>query len=61
MMLSQELLLQLLPGLKKDKTRIILAFCINTTGLNWFPVWIIGKVQTPCALQRINISILGTE
>ena len=43
MMPSRGLSLQSLPGLKKDKTRITLVFCVNATRLDRFPVWIIGK------------------
>jgi hypothetical protein len=52
---------QSLSGLKKDKTWITLVFCVNATGLDRFPVWIIGKAWTPCALRNINISTLGAE
>ena len=38
MMPSWELSSQSLPGLKKDKTRITLVFCVNATGLDRFPV-----------------------
>ena len=61
MMPSRGLSSQSLPGLKKDKTRITLVFCVNATGLDRFPVWIIGKARTPRALRRINISMLGAE
>ena len=38
MMPSRGLSSQSLPGLKKDKTRITLVFCVNATGLDRFPI-----------------------
>src|SRR5947209_4986674 len=61
MMPSRGLSSQSLPGLKKDKTRITLAFCVNATGSDRFPVWIIGKAKTPRALRGVNISTWGAE
>ena len=60
-MLSQGLSLQSLPGIKKEKAWITLAFCVNTSGSDRLPVWIIGKAKTPRALQNINILTWGIE
>jgi hypothetical protein len=56
---SRGLLSQSRPGLKKDKTRISLALCINATGTDRFPVWIIRKAKTPRALKNVSISLMG--
>ena len=59
MMPSHGLSSQALPGLKKDKVRITLALCVNSTGSDRFPVWIIGKSKTPQALRHIDITTMG--
>jgi hypothetical protein len=38
------------PGLKKDKTQISIVLCVNATGTDRLPVWIIGKSKNPQAL-----------
>jgi hypothetical protein len=59
MLPSRGLLSQSRPGLKKDKARISLCFCVNASGTDRFPVWIIGKAKTPRALRNISISTMG--
>jgi hypothetical protein len=47
MMPSQGLSSQVLPGVKKEKARISIALCVNTSGLDRFPIWAIGQYKTP--------------
>jgi hypothetical protein len=61
MMLSQGLLSQPRAGLKKDKSRISLAFCVNATSTDQLPIWFIGKAKTPCALRGISVSTMGGQ
>lgn len=48
-----------LPGIKKDKTRITLVACVNCTGADRLPLWIIGKSKVPRSLRGLNIQALG--
>ena len=50
-----------LPGVKKDKTRITLVFCVNADGSDRFPIWFIGKAREPRALRNINVRAMGGE
>jgi hypothetical protein len=59
MLPSRGLLSQSQPGLKKDKTRVSLALCVNATGTDRLPVWIIGQAKTPRALRDVSISSMG--
>lgn len=59
MMPSRGLSTQYLPGLKKEKTRITLVFCVNATGSDRMPVWIIGKSRTLRALRNTSVSAVG--
>jgi hypothetical protein len=59
MMLSRGLLSQPCAGLKKDKSRISMAFCTNATGTDRLPIWFIGKAKTPHALRGISVSTMG--
>ena len=59
MLFSRGLLSQPQPGMKKDKARISLALCINATGTDRLPIWIIGKAKTPRALKNVSISLIG--
>jgi len=61
MMPARGLSSQSLPGLKKDKTRITLVFCVNATGSDRLPVWTIGKAKTPRAVRNIDVSTMGSE
>ena len=61
MMLSRGLLSQPRAGLKKDKSRISLAFCVNATGTDRLPIWFIGKAKTPRALRGISVSTMGGQ
>jgi hypothetical protein len=45
--------------MKKDKARISLALCINATGTDQLPIWIIRKAKTPRALKNVSISSMG--
>lgn len=47
------------PGLKKEKARITLTVCVNSTGSERLPIWIIGTAKMPRSLHGINISALG--
>lgn len=57
--ISRGLLSQSQPGLKKDKTRVSLTLCVNTTGTDRLPIWIIGKAKTPRALKNVSVSLMG--
>ncbi|KAF2177251.1 DDE-domain-containing protein [Zopfia rhizophila CBS 207.26] len=48
------------PGVKKYKSRISLGFCVNATGTDKLPPWLIGKSKVPHALRGVNIEALGT-
>ena len=61
MMLSRGFLSQPRAGLKKDKSRISMAFCVNTTGTDRLPIWFIGKAKTPRALRGISVSTMGGQ
>lgn len=47
------------PGIKKDKSRITLVACANSTGSDRLPVWFIGNAKTPRSLHGLNIRALG--
>lgn len=61
MMPSRGLSSQQQSGIKKNKTRISLVFCVNATGTDRLPVWAIGHAKAPRALQRINIATMGAQ
>jgi DDE superfamily endonuclease/Tc5 transposase DNA-binding domain len=61
MMPSQGLSTQSQAGLKKDKSRISLVFCVNATGTDRLPVWFIGKAKTPCALRNVSVPTMGGQ
>lgn len=47
------------PGVKKDKSRITLVACVNCTGSDRVPLWIIGQAKVPHSLRGVNIPALG--
>lgn len=47
------------PGVKLDKSRISLIFCVNASGVDRLPVWVIGKICMPRALRNINMETMG--
>jgi len=49
------------PGIKRDKTRISIVCCVNASGTDRLPIWVIGKARTPRALRNINIPAIGAE
>lgn len=49
------------PGIKKDKAQISIICCVNASGIDRLPIWLIGKSCTPQALHNINISAIGAE
>jgi hypothetical protein len=61
MMPSRGLATQTLPGLKKDKARISLVFCVNASGTDRLPVWMIGRYKQPRALRNIDIPSMGGQ
>jgi DDE superfamily endonuclease len=61
MILSRGLLSQPHTGLKKDKSRISLAFCVNATRTDRLPIWFIGKAKTPRALRSVSVSTMGGQ
>lgn len=56
---SRGLSTQSVPGIKKDKTRITLTFCCNSTGDDRFPLWIIGNAKVPRSLRNVNVRGMG--
>lgn len=46
-------------GIKKDKSQITLVACINCTGSDRVPLWIIGQVKVPYSLHGVNIQALS--
>ena len=58
---SRGLSTQALPGIKKDKTRISIALCVNATGSDRLPLWIIGKARTPRALRGVSLTTMGVH
>lgn len=61
MMPSRGLSSQSQPGLKKDKSRVSLAFATNATGTDRLPVWFIGKSNAPRALRNISVPTVGGQ
>ena len=47
------------PGQKREKARITLTVCVNSTGSERLPIWIIGTAKMPRSLHGINIQALG--
>ena len=47
------------PGVRKDKSRITPAVCVNSTGSDKVPAWIIGLAKDPRSLRGLNIQALG--
>lgn len=50
---------QSIPGVKREKARITLVLCCNSSGSDRFPIWFIGSAKTPRALRSVNIPALG--
>lgn len=46
-------------GFKKEKDRVSIAFCVNCTGSDRLPPWIIGKSKQPRALRNIDVTAMG--
>lgn len=61
MMPSRGLLTRSLPGLKKDKARISIVFCTNSTGTDRLPLWFIGSAKKPRSLRYISVSTMGGQ
>ena len=61
MMPSRGLSSQSRPGLKKDKSRISLAFTTNATGTDRLPLWFIRKSKTPRALRYVLVPTMGEQ
>lgn len=47
------------PGQKREKAWITLTVCVNSTGSEHLPIWIIGTAKMPHSLHGINIQALG--
>lgn len=56
---SSGLATQSRPGIKKDKSRITLVVCVNCTGSDRLPLWMIGNAKVPRSLCGLNIEALG--
>jgi DDE superfamily endonuclease/Fission yeast centromere protein N-terminal domain/Tc5 transposase DNA-binding domain len=46
------------PGVK-EKPRVSLVVCVNATGTDRRPIWIIGNYKTPRALQSVCVATMG--
>jgi hypothetical protein len=46
-------------GVRKDKTRISMICCVNASGTDRLPIWVIGNTCKPRALRNINVSAIG--
>ena len=49
------------PGVKRDKIRVSITCCVNASGTDRLPAWVIGKARMPRALRNINIPAMGVE
>lgn len=49
------------PGIKKDKSRVSIICCLNASGTDRLPIWVIGKARVPRALRNVNICAIGAE
>ena len=47
------------PGLKKNKTRVSIVFCINARGHDRLHLWVIGNAKTPRALKNQSLDTMG--
>lgn len=61
MMPSRGLASQPQAGIKKDKSRITITFCVNATGTDRLPIWFIGTAAKPRALRNVAVSTMGGE
>lgn len=48
-------------GVRKDKSRISIIYCVNFTGNERLPLWLIGKSKQPRPLKNVNLKALGCE
>ena len=48
-------------GIENNKSRISLVVCLNSTGYDRLPIWVIGKTQKPRALKKLNLQAMGLE
>jgi hypothetical protein len=58
---SRGLLIEPQPSVKKEKARISINLCSNTTGSERIRPWFIGKAKTPRALRNVSVSAMGGE
>ena len=56
---SSGLATQPMPGLKKDKSRITIVACTNSTGTDRLQCWFIGKARQPHSLRGLNMRAIG--
>ena len=49
------------PGVKKDKSRISIVCCVNFTGTQRLPLWLVGKAKQPRPLKNVNLKAMGCE
>src|SRR5215469_621506 len=54
---NQSLSTRSIPGRKKEKARISILFCCNSTGTERLPMWIIGNTKKPRAFHAAGIRI----
>lgn len=48
-------------GVKKDKSRISVVCCVNFTGTQRLPLWLLGKAKQPRPLKNVNLKAIGCE
>jgi hypothetical protein len=46
-------------GRKKEKARISVVVCVNSTSTDRLPLWFIGKAKTPRALRNVEVTVIG--
>jgi hypothetical protein len=49
------------PGIKKDKTWVLIIYYVNASGTDRLPIWVIGKARTTRTLRNINLSAIGAQ
>ena len=46
-------------GIRKDKSRISVVCCVNFTGSQRLPLWLLGKAKQPRPLKNVNLEAMG--
>lgn len=61
MQASRFLATKQLEGKKVDKQRLTVVACVNASGSEKLPLWVIGKYARPRCFKRVNMHSLGCE